>query len=220
MTGGAAFAHGFVFKDMRTALGGMALVTAFIFGEERGVSADYGVAVMWIMAVGTGQVAFRHRMMMGQVEGTAHIEVTGETDVGGFEGIDDERGVAAGLDMKIARAMAGLAPDVDGVDPLGLQSGVTGGGKVTDEFVMTIGAGAGPDIRGARNRRRCHDRACERGAGEENDGYNQRCPGGECEPADPYREGSVIGFRTGPYARIRLHKVAGAAGLWLRLVLL
>jgi hypothetical protein len=59
MAGGAAFAHGFVFEDVGTALGGMALVTGFVFGEQRGVSAQDGIAMMRIVAIGAGQMTLR-----------------------------------------------------------------------------------------------------------------------------------------------------------------
>jgi hypothetical protein len=214
VAGGAAFAHGFVFEDVGPTLCGVALVTAFIFRQERGVPADNGVAMMRIMAIGAGQVSFRHRMPMGQTEGTAHIEVTGEADVGGFEGIDDERGVAAGLNMKITRAMTGLASDVDGVGALGLQAGVTGGGKIANKLVMAVGAGAGANIGRARNGGRRHDRAGERGAGEENGGHAEEDR--EEDVASTLADGCATGRGIRQSRKDRLHIVAGNGSVGVR----
>jgi hypothetical protein len=207
MTGGAALAHGLVLEDVGAALGGMALVTAFVFGEQRGMAAHDRAPVMRIVAIGAGQMPFRHRMPMRQAERTADIEVTGEADVGRLEGIDDQLGIAAGLDVKIAWAMTGLAADVDGIRALGLKSRMTGGDEVADQLIVAIRAGAGTDIRCAGNGGRRHDCTGEGGAGEEDGGQ------GENDRREESASIRVGGFRAG--CRVsrsregRLHIVPG-----------
>ena len=173
MTGGAAFPQRFVFEHMGTALGGVAFETALVLGEEGRVSTAKAGAVMRVVAIGAGQMTFGHRMTVGQAEGTAHVQVTGEADFGGLVWINNQGGVAARLDVEITRTMTGFAANLDGVGASGLESRVTGGGEITDEVVVALGTGAGPRETGARNRRRHHDGAGKGRAGEEEGGQAQ-----------------------------------------------
>jgi hypothetical protein len=109
-----------------------------------------------------------HRMAVRQVEGAADIEVTSEADVRRLEGVDDQGGVATGRDMEVAGPMTGFAADVDRVGAAGLQTRVAGGGKIADQVLVAIGAGAGADKGSSWYGWGHHHRAGERGAREEN----------------------------------------------------
>ena len=135
MTGGATFAHSFMFEHKRALLRGMTTQAHFIFREQRSAAAGQNGTFVRVMAVGTGHPAFGHRMMIGQVELPAHVGVAGVSDrflrarrlhrevravTARLRAAGGERvrrlGISARFRVRAARAVAGFAPGVQRVD--------------------------------------------------------------------------------------------------------
>ena len=169
MTGGAALAHGFVLEDVRSSLGAVALETGFVLREQGGAAAHDRVAFVRVMAVRAGELV-RNWMMMRQVEGATHIQVTIKTDVRGSLRVEDQADVPAGLAVQTAGTMARFAPGRKGVGPTSHQPGMAGGFEIPDQLVVALGASFFPDKRDTRNRRRSHDGPRERAARNDNGG--------------------------------------------------
>ena len=77
---GAAFAHGLVFKHMRTALRGMTLQTRFVLGAKRRAAVQVNRTLVRRMTFRAGHPAFGHRVVAGQTELPAHVGVAGKAD--------------------------------------------------------------------------------------------------------------------------------------------
>jgi hypothetical protein len=170
VTGGAAFAHSLMLEDEGPALGGMALAAGLSFCGEGCATPFDGLAFVGIVAIGARDFALEDRMVIGEVELATFIEVTGETDFGGFFWIDDGMSGAARLIMDAAGAMAGFATHLGSVRTFGLEAGMNGGGEILGDIGMTFGAAFGAHESRAGNFRWHHDGAIEGGAGDNHRG--------------------------------------------------
>lgn len=65
-----------------------------------------------VVTIGAAHFAFRHRMMMGQLECSANFQVTLETSLGRLPWIDDRTSATAGFDVQTPRPVARLAAHV------------------------------------------------------------------------------------------------------------
>jgi hypothetical protein len=68
-----------------------------------------------LMAIAAAHLAFRHRMVMRQLECRANLQVTLETSVRRLSRVDDRARSAASLDVQTPRSMARLATHVHGL---------------------------------------------------------------------------------------------------------
>lgn len=119
VAGGAAFMHGLVFKDERSALSGVAARAGLVLrGELRATALDR-VALVRVVAIGTTDFALRHGVMMRQAELTALVEMALEARLGRLAWIDDGVARPATLRVKAAGAVAGFAAHVQCVVALG-----------------------------------------------------------------------------------------------------
>jgi hypothetical protein len=119
----ATLTHCFVFIHPRTALLRVTLEAGFVRAEERN-SAGFErlLNVCWralkrdpfvrLMAIAAAHLAFRHRMMMRQLERRANIQVTLETCFRRLPWIDNGATAPAGLDVQTPGPVARLAPHV------------------------------------------------------------------------------------------------------------
>jgi hypothetical protein len=159
MAGGAAVAHGFVLKNERTTLRGMAPQAGLVLGQQ-GRAARHGVALVRIVAIPALHPVLGHLVVIGQCELAAHLQVTLETVLGGRARTDNRvplrrrkhpqfaglviyrRGfVSAGLRVQAARPVARFAAGMEGIRAFGPQPGVTGGFEIPRDLVVTLGAG-------------------------------------------------------------------------------
>jgi hypothetical protein len=207
VAGGASFAHGFVFEDVGAALGGVALEAGIVFGEECGVTADDGVALVRVMAIGAGEPTLRDGVMVWEIKRTADVEVAGEAGFGRFQWIDDKRDIAAGLAMEASGTVAGLAADVEGVIAVGMESRVGGGGEVSDERIVAFGAGVGADVGSAGYGWGRHDGMGEGAAGDEDDGGGEGTEG-DLEVTFGGAGGRSWRVGAGPWGLVWLHRLA------------
>ncbi len=108
MTRGAAFPNRFMLENKRAALGNMAFATNLKLGGEARSAMGYGRAFMRIVAIGTADPAFQHRMVIGQVELAALVQVTIKADLRRFPRIDNVASAATGIHMDAAGAVTGF----------------------------------------------------------------------------------------------------------------
>src|SRR6266496_1256783 len=80
VTDGASLAQGFMFEYVETALGGMAAKAAFVFRKLRGAATEVNGSLVRRMALPATHFSFRHWMVTGKIELTAHIGVTLEAN--------------------------------------------------------------------------------------------------------------------------------------------
>ena len=170
VAGGAAFPHGLVLKYEGPALGGMALTARLRFSSERCAPAFDGLTFVGTVAIGARDFTLRDGMMIGEVELAAFIEVTGETDFGGFLRIDDGMTGAARLVMDAAGAVAGFATHLGSVLTFGLEARMNGAWEILRDIGMTFLAAFGAYKGRARDVRGDHDGAVNCGAGDNDRG--------------------------------------------------
>ncbi|MGA7274432.1 MAG: hypothetical protein WBX14_06260, partial [Candidatus Udaeobacter sp.] len=91
---------------------------------------------MRVVAISATHSAFKHRMMVRQLELCPHFQVTLETGLRIFPRVDDRVRRATALDMQAARSVARLAAHVLCVLSLRLQSRVSRGAKVAHDFFV------------------------------------------------------------------------------------
>ena len=122
VAGGATFAHRFVLEDEGAALRRVAFRAAFVEPEAGRRRAEDAWPLVRVVAIAAGDVAFRQRMVMREIESSAQFNVAAETDVRRPPGIDDvlnfagrENAVkgAAGLRVDAAGPVAGFAAHLD-----------------------------------------------------------------------------------------------------------
>ena len=116
MAGSAALFGSFVVEDKRTALREVALETGSVLAQE-GDAATFNIldetraaafddiALVRVMAIGTAHLAFRHRMMMRELEAGANISVALEAGIRIATWIDNAHMSAPGLHMQAGRTL-------------------------------------------------------------------------------------------------------------------
>ena len=108
------------------ALLGVALEASFISAQESkaaafehllniGSATFDGDSLVRVVTIGATHFAFRHRMMVRQLELRAHFEVTLETSFRRLPRIDDRTGAAAGFHMQTPGTVARFAAHVRGL---------------------------------------------------------------------------------------------------------
>ena len=231
MTGGAAFAHGCVFKDMRSALLGMAFETGFIGRSVRGEATLDGPAFMRVMTIRATHLALFERMMIRQAEISALLQVTLKAGFRIAPRINDGARLPAGLVVDAARAMAGFAAHLAGIFAFGQQSRVVRRVEFFGNFLMALHAAFRADECGPGNLWRGNDRVGKGAAGNDQHGGergNQNCYCLRAMIARPHCNGheagdKVRGFHAiGPFARAaRLRPVVVIAPefLWFTLII-
>jgi hypothetical protein len=169
VAGGAAFAHGRVFEDVGFGLFAVAVAARFVdAGHGQAAVGFHDVEPVWIVAVDTVHVAFKHGVVLRQVELGVDGEVALETGVGLFARVDDELATtAAGGDVFAAGAVTGFAALLAGHLCVGqVESGMRAGREGSRDVSMAISAGFVADVSGAFDLRRGVDGAAEGGAGD------------------------------------------------------
>ena len=108
------------------------------------------------MAVDAADVSGQNRVGVRQIELASLVEMAGKAGLGGLAGIDDGTGLAAGLDVKAARSVAGLASGVPDLCITQLESRVSRPGKVIGLILMALDAFLGSDQCRPRDLGRSH----------------------------------------------------------------
>ena len=86
VTDGAALTEGFVFEDVKTALGGMAAKAAFVFRKLRRAATDLNGTLVWRMAFPATHLSLGHGMMTREIELATHLGVALEANRFGCAG--------------------------------------------------------------------------------------------------------------------------------------
>jgi hypothetical protein len=118
------------------------------------------------VAIIAGDAAFEEGMMMRQAELPPLVEMTLKTDLRRFAGIDYSVGIAAGLGVDAAGAVATFATDIQGIGPPGHQAGMGRGGKETANLLVARGTLLRADECGPGNSRGHDDLPIHGGARE------------------------------------------------------
>lgn len=161
MTGGAAFAQGFMLEDKGPCLFAMTLGTTFVLpGHGQSACRFKDVAAMRVMALHATHVSFDDRVMLGQVEFGLNVEMTLKAGGWVLAGIDDEFSAAAGFNVFATGAVAGLtAGFTDHGRVFKMDPCVGAGRKLPDDFRVAIQAGLVAHVMSAGNfKRRDHHR--------------------------------------------------------------
>jgi len=137
---GAALPDGFVFKDKGAALGDMTASTGVGLTRERKRATFYGITLMRVVAIAAGYFTRNNGMAVRQVEFSAYIQVTLETDFWRFVGINDGIARTDGFRVHAAGSVTALTTNVLRVCAVGFQPRVGRGGEVFRDFSMTISA--------------------------------------------------------------------------------
>lgn len=198
----APFADGFVFKDVGTALGGVAGEAAFVEGGQGGATGFEGIAAVGVMAGAAAEASVGDAMAMGQAELGAQVGVALEAGFGVAIGVDEGAGGAAGFDVGTGGSVAGFAADIDFQGALGDEAGVGGGSEMAGDAFVALFAGIGADVGGAGELVRQDDGASGPAAGGAGEG-DQGEPSAEegkreaaamlVAPATQAREGAKYG---------------------------
>ena len=138
MTNGASFAHRLMLEHKRSPLRDVAAATGFMFGGQGCASAADSRSFVRIVTIAATDLAVADRVAVGQLKLPLLIQVTLETGVGGFLWIDDGMMSPAGLIVNASGAVARFAADLLRILPLGLQTRVGRGLKITNDGVMTL----------------------------------------------------------------------------------
>jgi hypothetical protein len=118
VTNRASFSDRLVFEDKWPALGGMAFETGFIGGGRRRRTALDHPAFVRIVAVAATDFPLLHRVVIGEVELPAHLQMALQAGFGILPRIYDRVGSAAGLIVETAGSVAGLTTHFFGIVPL------------------------------------------------------------------------------------------------------
>lgn len=144
----AAFAHRFMLENKRARLGHVALRATLILPRHGQAALRFeDVTAVRVVAIHAIHVAFDDRMMLRQVKFRLYVQMTLKTGLRFFTGVDDEAGLAAGMDMLAARAVAGLATALAGHRRIfNMQARVRASREFSDNIRMAIGAGPVADV--------------------------------------------------------------------------
>ena len=147
MASGATLTHCFVLIDKWPALLRVTLEAGFVSAQE-GQSAGFKPLLhvcrgalgrdpfVRFMAITAAHLAFKHRVMMRQLECRADLQVTLETSVRRLSRIDDRTSAAAGLNVQTPGPVARLAAHVLCVFSFRLQSRVSGCPEVAHDLFV------------------------------------------------------------------------------------
>ena len=158
VTNGAAFAHGFVFKDKGPRLVSVTLRATFILSRHRQSGRRFeNVAAVRIVAIHTTHVTFNDWMMLRQIEFGVNIQMTLKTGCWVVAGVNDEFCAAAGFNVFAAGTVAGFATGfTDHCRIFKMNTRVRAGGEFSDDVGVTVRAGFVADVMRAGNFQR-HD---------------------------------------------------------------
>ncbi len=126
VTGYTALAHSFVFEHEWATLGGMTFEACLIGAEEShssaaevlmegGAASGDRLAFVRIVAIRAAHLIFEHRMVMRQLEFSAHFKVALETSLRITMRIDDCAPAAARFHVFATRAVTRFAPHFLGI---------------------------------------------------------------------------------------------------------
>ena len=191
VAGSAAFPDGFVLKNEDSLLRFMAMGAVFLLRKQLRAAAGMGYSLMRRMTLNARHPAFRHGMMIRQIELTPDIQMALITDRLDRPGVlqrqtrplphrlGSSRGeakgrfdVAARIGMQTTGAVTGFATGAQGIFPLGNQPGVIRGFEIAADFLVTLFAFARPDVFRARHIRQRHGSpadAAARNHGQQNE---------------------------------------------------
>ena len=156
VAGRAPFPHRLVLKHVRPPLFRVALGAGVVLRQERATPAPQGRTLVGVVAVDAADFSFHHRVVVGEAEGAAHVEVAVQAHLRGFSGIDDRNtaGVivaAPDVGVDASRAVAGLATDLPIILSGDMQLGVGRGRKILGDFLVAVGTVRGPNEAGPRD---------------------------------------------------------------------
>ena len=150
----ATFAHRLMLEDERTTLLRVALGAGIVLRHHLRPAALDHRALVRVVAVAATNLAFEDGVMRRQIELSFLVQVTLETCLGRFAGIDDGAGRAAGINVLAAGSVAGFAPDILGVVARRLQMKVGRAIEALIKILVALLAGFRANISGSGNLRR------------------------------------------------------------------
>ena len=147
MASGATLTHCFVLVDKWAALLRVTVEAGFVSAQEsKAATSELLLNIcrgaldcdpfVWFVAITAAHLAFKHRVMMRQLECRANLQVTLETSVRRLSRIDDRARFAASLHVQAPRSVARLATHVLCVFPFRLQSRVSGCPEVAHDLFV------------------------------------------------------------------------------------
>ena len=89
MANRAAFAHGFMLKDKRPSLRGVALATSIVLSEQCGPAALDGGTFVRIVAIAATHLAAEDGMAVRELKLSLLVQMTFETNLRGFFRVDN-----------------------------------------------------------------------------------------------------------------------------------
>jgi len=201
---GAAFAHGLVLEDEHALLRRMTFGAVLLLRKQLCAAAGVGDAFVRRMTFHASHPAFRHGMMIGQIELSAHIQMAGVADIfnrarilhretpthgrrlrpAGRKAVRRFH-LTAGIRMKARRTVAGFAAGIEAVLALRDEPGMVGGLEIAADFLVTLLAFGGADVFCAGHIRQHHGLLGHGAAGNRREHHRDR-RGAEREiPAAP-----------------------------------
>jgi hypothetical protein len=168
VTDGAAFAHRFVFKHERPALGGVALAASVPFERQRSSTVD-GITFMGVVAIAATDPAFDNRMMRRQVKLASLIQMTLEARLRIPARVDDGVASASAFGMKTAGTVARFTTNLGRVRPRRLQAGMRGCPEIARNVLVALAAIVGSNEGGSRDCGGRDDNSFQSGAGDNAD---------------------------------------------------
>src|SRR5262249_4686561 len=148
-----------VFKHEWSPLRDVTLAACVLFRGQRRPATDDGRSLVRVVAVGATDLAFRHWMMIRELETAGHLPVTIKTSLGRPSRVDNGAARAAGLVVRAAGTVTGFAAHIQRVGPFGFEAHVGCGVEVAVDFLMTLGASLRSNEGCSRNGGRGHYRS-------------------------------------------------------------
>jgi len=175
----AAFPQGGVFINERPGLFPVALGAGFIQPRHgQSTRRFHNVHAVRVVALNAIHFPFQHRMMLGKVKFSLHLQMTLETRLRILARVDDklvQAAPAAQGNVFAARTVAGFAAILAShASVFQMQPRVRTGRKDPSDVCVAIGAGRVPDIGCSLNSQRYNYRAIRCGTGID---QKKECPG-------------------------------------------
>ena len=170
MAGRASFPNGFMFKNERAGLCRMTLGTSLVLRRQSCASSFNGRSFVRVMTISATHFPFHNWMMVGQIKLTPLVQVALETDFWRSFRVNNCMSRATALVVDAPGPVTGFAADIFCVLSCGLQTGVSGRMKISNDVGVTFFAALGPGEFGAGNLGWRNNCASGRGAGNDYQG--------------------------------------------------
>jgi len=169
MAGHATFPQSFMREYKRSPLFDVALETDVVSAHDIGCAAAFeDRPLVRVVAIRAIDSAFRHRVVIRQIELGADLQVALEACLGIFAGVDYRVRPATGTYVQAARAMTGLAPHIFSILAFGHEPRVVRGLEILGDVSVAIFAGLRSHESRPGHAGRHHERLAQRAARDHN----------------------------------------------------